>query len=212
MPVGSSLVRALLGWICGFLIALAVGANHVRNGSAAHTFLVLALASAALLALMLVFSGWHSLLERRQGEGEGSSEPQDPAKPPAAARPRGSRLRDPARHAQVPASAPAAGPASLFGDDIAPAASQTRIAMLEARLAEEQRELEAAIQAMADADAAASAVGIRPTPAQLELPFDDESSVREEVLETVVALLGSGSRGRPEEIARQLEELLRSAG
>jgi hypothetical protein len=126
-----SLGGVILGWGCGFIIALAWGANRAHNPQLAADLLALGIVGLGVLAAFLVSL---SLSDR-------------------AARPRDEREEDAALAWPADASrTDRAGNAPALADVTA-----ARIALLEARLAVEQAELEAAIATVAAADAASVA-------------------------------------------------------
>jgi hypothetical protein len=172
--MGNSVERVILGWICGFLAALAWNASHAQNAQLAATFLTFALIGIAVLGLMLVAAGMRERAQRREEQARGGED----AEPP------------------VPVAADVGALAE---------AGAARIAALEARLAVEQQELETTIEAMAAADAAAAQAGV-----ELADPATDPQ-IREQVIDAVAGLVGSGKPRRANDVVRDVETLLEDA-
>lgn len=166
-----SLGGVILGWGCGFIIALAWGANRAHDPQLAAALLALGIVGLGVLATFLVSLSLSDRAARLRDEPE---EDATLAWPAAASR----TVR--------------AGDAPALADVTA-----ARIALLEGRLAVEQAELEAAIATVAAADAASVAA---------------EPLLRKEVMETVVGLVGSAHLRQPDDIVRELEQLLKDAG
>lgn len=82
-----------------------------------------------------------------------------------------------------------------------------RVAALEARLAEEQRELDAIAAKLAAADRAAGVTAKAKEPEYNPTAIEEEPVLRQELLDAVSGLTRQGATGAT---ARDLEELLRT--
>ncbi len=180
-----SLSRVILGFAFGLIVALAISANRTHNTGLAATFLGWALVGAAILALMLLAAAIAARAEGRDAAAEPDAE--IAAAVESAAAPPTTEV-DPAA-------------VSAIAD-----ASASRIALLEARLAVEEQELEVALAAMAAADSAVTDHAAR---ADGDEPIDPD--MRERVLETVAGLVSRGQNLPANELVREVEHLLQDA-
>ncbi|MGH7723269.1 MAG: hypothetical protein ACRENL_10660 [Candidatus Dormibacteria bacterium] len=182
--MGRSLGVVLIGGSCGFLLAVAAGTNRATNLQLASMLWAAAGLGAAILAVLLLVMAIGPRVARRRAAGPAAGVPSDPR-------------------------APAARPVEVRADRAA-----ARIAALEARLALEQEQLDAAVQALAATDVAgAVAMPARgPEEGADAASGDDEPALREEVIETFAAMVSTAQRTQAADLARRLETLLEDAG
>jgi hypothetical protein len=186
---------AAIGWTCGFAVAElwnAVGGGDHQLGVA---LLPWGIGGLVVMAGLLALSGIRRAVIHQLGLREAR--------------------RDAAWFARMlPAGPHGVGLSSLAGGGVATAAAAAgaaRIALLEARLAQEQEALDAAMQAMAEQEAAAE------RPAQrlvvggpVENPAVAEPALRQELVNAMVELMG---RRKPDgQQAQSIASLLDRAG
>lgn len=167
-----------IGWLSGFLIAVAWGATRADNPRLASTLSGWAIAGLVVTAVLLVSTALSDRARRRRVARE---------------------WRRQTRAASTAAAATAAEQrtAALIAD-------------LEARLAHEQEELDAAVASLATTELAAtghvSAGVIDQVPEADAVAL--EPALRQEVLDTVAELVGRGEPGETAALAGHLEEII----
>lgn len=170
-----------IGWLAGFLIAIAWGATRANNPRLASSLSGWAIAGLVVTALLLISTAVSARARRRRVAKEWRPQTQAAATADAAA--------------------------------AAEARTAALVAELEARLAQEQEELNAAVASLAATELAATgqlSQGVSdavPEAGMAEL----EPVLRQEVLETVAELVGRGEPGETAALAGHLEEILSKA-
>jgi C4-dicarboxylate-specific signal transduction histidine kinase len=180
--VGRSVGVVIVGWVSGFLVAVAWGATRANNPRLASTLSVWAIAGMVVTGLLLVSIALSDRAERRRVAQAAE------------------------RQTSMVTGAMTATTAATVSEQRAAA----RIAELEARLAREQEELDAAAASLAASELAATGhlspgiVDPVPNPMAAEL----EPVLRQEVVETVAQLVGRTGPGQSAMLAEEVEALL----
>jgi hypothetical protein len=197
--MGRSVRVAILGWSSGFVVALLIGANRVSNPHARSALLVAALVGLALMAVLMVSVAVADHVERRRWAEEEALDDEE--------------TLDEFVHLTARALPTTSLPLlDERASAVAAAAERTAatIAALEARLAVEQEELDAALEAMAAADLLGSAHAFTASTYE-EVAIDAaaaEPVLRQQLLDTLVELVGRGEHRSSDDLAREFELLL----
>ncbi len=208
--VGRSLGVVVVGWGTGFLIALAWGATRVNNPRLTSVLSGWAIAGMVVIGVLLL-----SIVVRDRTEHLGETRtsadpPRITDEPPRATRkPRRPRAAAPHTTDQSHAATARAARAAAAAEK----RSAARIAELEARLAREQEELDAAVASLAATELAETGhitggMGDPdPDPAAAEL----EPVLRQEVVDVVAELVGRVEPGKTAALAEELAARLEKA-
>ncbi len=177
--MGRAVGVVIVGWTSGFLLAIAWGATRVSNARLASSLLAVAIAAVVLTAVLLVINAVRGRAARR----------------------RPSPMIEPQADGTAVIGATAV---SVFEQRAA-----ARIAELEARLALEEAELDAAVASLAAAELASTDdMGQDPADAGADTEAAAlEPVLRQQVLDTVAELVGHTAAGAETELAGHLKEL-----
>jgi C4-dicarboxylate-specific signal transduction histidine kinase len=180
--VGRSVGVVIVGWGSGFLVAVAWGATRANNPRLASTLSWWAIAGMVVTGLLLISIALSDRAERRRV----------------------------ARQEQRQISTAATDTSATAAATVSEGRAAARIAELEARLAREQEELDAAVSSLAAAELAATG---HVSPGTADAVPDPVAAVlepvlRQEVVETVAQLMARTGPGQSAVLAEEVEALL----